>query len=100
MQYISTLTKEIGYFSKAWSISKINTKEDLIQIIKTKAYSNAIFLDGNRSIKNIIGFSDFFILDIDNYNTNFTINDCEDLFIINNVASLITPNRSHKKEKK
>ena len=56
MDQISTSSTEIGYFSKGWGVSKVDTKKDLINIIKTKAYSNAVFKDGNRSIKNITGF--------------------------------------------
>ena len=98
-QQISTSSTEIGYFSKNWIISNYNSTQDLIKIIKTKAYSNAIFKDGRRAGKNIIGFHDLLILDIDNDDTDFTINDCKKLFTSNNIASLIIPSRSHLKNK-
>ena len=96
---ISTTVTEIGYFSKDWIISHYDSSDDLIKIIKTKAYSNAIFADGKRSGKNIIGFHDLLILDIDNDDTDFTIENCKDLFTSNNIASLIVPSKSHRKEK-
>ena len=98
-QQISTSSTEIGYFSKNWIISNYNSTQDLIKIIKTKSYSNAIFKDGRRAGKNIIGFHDLLILDIDNDDTDFTINDCKKLFTSNNIASLIIPSRSHLKNK-
>ena len=98
-QQISTSSTEIGYFSKNWIISNYNSTQDLIKIIKTKSYSNAIFKDGRRAGKNIIGFHDLLILDIDNDDTDFTINDCKKLFTSNNLASLIIPSRSHRKAK-
>ena len=96
---ISTSSTAIGYYSKNWVESKIESTEDLIKVVKTKAYSNAIFKDGKRAGKNIIGFHDLLILDIDNDDTDFTIENCKDLFTSNNIASLIIPSRSNRKAK-
>lgn len=98
-QQISMSSTERGYFSKDWITSKYDSTEDLINIIKTKAYSNAVFKDGKRHGDNLIGFHDLLILDIDNDNTDFTIENCKDLFTSNNIAALIIPSRSHKKPK-
>ena len=37
---ISTSSTAIGYYSKNWVESKIESTEDLIKVVKTKAYSN------------------------------------------------------------
>ena len=96
---ISTSSTAIGYYSKNWVESKIESTEDLIKVVKTKAYSNAIFKDGKRHSDNLIGFHDYLILDIDNDDTDFTIQDCESLFTSNNIASIIIPSKSHRKNK-
>ena len=99
MEQISTSSTEIGYYSKDWAQTKIDTTEDLVRIIKTRAYSNAIFENGRRSITNITGFHNYLILDIDNDDTDLSIDECRDKFIQNDIASVIIPSKSHRRDK-
>ena len=96
---ISICNNKQSAYSKNWSIQSTFDLKELIQIIKTSAYSNTYFKDNKRSQENILGYHRFLILDIDNDDEHFTINDCQKNFNNLNVFSIILPSKSHLKEK-
>ena len=96
---ISTCKNEKSRYSKDWSIKNIEDEGELINIVKSEAYSNAYFKDGKRSQANIIGYHQLLILDIDNDEAHFRIEDCKELFKEKGIKSLIIPSKSHLKSK-
>lgn len=101
MNKISLNENELSIYSKGWYTQNIKSADNLLDFITKSAYSNAIFeKNKNRSQKTITGFHQFLILDIDNDDTNFTIEQAQELLNSKGVASLIVPSRSHLKEKK
>jgi len=96
---ISTCINEKSRYSKNWSINNIENEKELIEVVRSAAYSNAYFKNNKRSQDNIIGYHQFLILDIDNDDAHFTIEDCKRVFKEKAIKSLIVPSKSHLKNK-
>ena len=99
MTKISTCKNEKSRYSKDWYTQDVENEQELINIVKSEAYSNAYFKNNRRSQDNILGYHQFLILDIDNDEAHFTIEDCKTLFIEKGIKSLIVPSKSHLKSK-
>jgi len=99
MKKMSLCKNEESVYSKDWFVKDIKDQEELIEVIKNNAYSNAYFKDNRRSQENIIGYHNQLILDIDNDETDFTIADCKKVLKQKGIQALILPSRSHLKSK-
>ncbi|WP_434658564.1 hypothetical protein [Sulfurimonas sp. NW9] len=99
MEKISLCKNEESIYSKDWFTKSIDSQEKLIEMVKNYAYSNACFKDNRRSQKNILGYHHLLILDIDNDETDFTIEDCQKVLNRKGIKALIVPSKSHLKNK-
>ncbi|WP_418641134.1 hypothetical protein [Sulfurimonas sp. ST-27] len=99
MKKISLCKNEESIYSKDWFTTSIDSQKKLIEIVKNYAYSNACFKDNKRSQKNIIGYHQLLILDIDNDETDFTIAGCKKVLDQKGMQALIVPSKSHLKSK-
>ena len=99
MKKISICKNKKSIYSKDWSIKNIEDECELINIVKSEAYSNAYFKNNKRSQDNIVGYHQFLILDIDNDEAHFRIDDCKRVFKEKAIKSIIIPSKSHLKSK-
>lgn len=82
-----------------WIEKYFDSESSLINSVKQYPYSTAIFNNGERLAKNVIGYHNIFIFDIDNKENYFSIQDMEKLMTEKEIKSIIITTKSHGTEK-
>ena len=95
---ISASNNSSNHYTKGWNKYIIEDKEDFLNLITTRAYSNSIFnYTHYRKNENVLGYGSCIIFDVDNDadTANITMQEAKNILTTKNIFSLIIPSRSH-----